>query len=228
MQFEYSLFQVQPNIYLLQTDNIYDVSMIFWRAQEFYESANPRFQNGTFTLLEYMDWYSKTYSTDQSFTYPSDYIGYNVPSDTILQCYTQNDERTPYDEFMLKITQDLFFRQGGGRFYLIGSMMGDMATLDHEMAHGFFYTDKEYREEMLTLIQQLPHKKEITRILNDMLYAESVYDDEIQAFFATGLVDDLKKFRKHTKPFIQAFLKKKGKFKLPPPIKTETVNFFGA
>ena len=226
MKFTYSLYEVQPKVYLVETDNVYDVSMIFWRAQEYYESSNPSFQGGSFTLLEYMDWYSKTYSEDHCFTYSVDYVGFNVPSDVILQCYTDNVERTPYDEFMLRLTRDIFFMQGGGRFYLIGAARGDMSTLNHEMAHGFFYTDKDYRQHMTALVNELPCKKEMSKILSEMMYAKNIHTDEIQAFFSTGLAKEMKHLKQYTKPFVAAFKRKRGKFKLPTPIKTETIDLF--
>lgn len=206
---------------------MYDLSMIFWRAQEFYESANPNFRGKNFSLLEYMDWYAKTYSDIGAFTYPHDYVGYNIPGEKILQCYTMHEERTPYDKFMLSLTKEIFFEQDGGKFYLIGAKKGDVKTINHELAHAYFYVDNEYKNQMTSLVQALPKKKEVFNVLLEhFLYDKSVLIDETQAFFSTGLVDTLKNFKDCTKPFIQTFRKKRGKLVLPSPIKKEVVDLF--
>lgn len=227
MKFEYSLYQVRPQIYLLETDSKYDIAMTFWRSQEFYESPNTNFRGKNFSLLEYMDWYAKTCSGIESFSYSNDYIGYNVPGEVIMKCYTVNEERTPYDKFMLSIVRDIFFDQDGGKFYLIGAHKGDSKTINHELAHAFFYVDNEYREHTTQLVNDIPSKKDIfTTLTDEFLYDKSVLVDETQAFMSTGLVSTLRPYKQYAKPFGEYFRRKRGKFELPLPIKKETVDLF--
>lgn len=203
---QYSLYTVAPKVYLIENKSEYDLGMLFCRAQEFYENSSPLFRGKQFSLFHFMEWYSKTYSETGSFTYPSDFSGFNIPGHAIFECYALNIDHTPYDKLLFKIVMDLASYQGNSNFYLIGIKAGDQPTCKHEKAHAYFYTDLDYKYQMSELVKSLPNKKQLFSVLtHDYLYHRSVCVDETQAYMATGLVDGMEEYTKHRKPFIKVF-----------------------
>ena len=77
MNLNYTLQEVKPNVFVVLLEDNYNLPMLFCRVQEFYESPNEDFRNKKFSIWEYMEWYSK--SNKGSFTYPSDWAGFNIP-----------------------------------------------------------------------------------------------------------------------------------------------------
>jgi len=234
MKFEYKLSTVHSNIFVLEVDNLCDLGMIFVRAQEFYESANDKFHGKEFTLLSYMDWYSKEYSEHGGFTYGGDFHGFNVPSTAIKNCYTINTERTPYDELFLNVCQTIA-DLGVTRYYLLGVEHGDLATLEHEFAHALFFTDDKYRETMTRLVTLLPFQADFFSFLqNEFEYAKNVHIDEAQAYMATGFTEDfsdasedrVKEYEPFTGPFKEVFQEWRKEISSPTTLKVETVDFF--
>ena len=65
---KYTLKEIKGGIFLVEFDNQYDLAMTFLRYQEFYES--PKFKGKRFTIIDFMEWYSKEY--DGAFTYTKD------------------------------------------------------------------------------------------------------------------------------------------------------------
>lgn len=212
---EYTVKEVRPKIILLSFDSRYDLAMHFLRFQEYYESPHEAFKGKLFNLVDYMEWYSKEYGED-SFTYPDDWSGFNVPSWVLHDVVNGNiPDFNRYDGFMT----DLYWKlaaEHGPSFYLIGARTSDEQTLQHEIAHGFWYTTPEYKLQMQKLVDDLePQIKEAFRnALLDNNYCEDVVDDEIHAYLSTGLAGFLKDSLKEVegnpdfrKPFIKLFKK---------------------
>lgn len=194
--------------------------MHFLRCQEYYESPNPHFKGHIFNLVEYMEWYIKEYTakTDScSFTYADDWSGFNIPSWVLHDVITGTiPDFNKYDGFMTDLYWSLSGKYGPD-FYLIGARNTDDETLQHEIAHGFWYTTPQYKKEMQSLIAKIePDTYNVLRnsLLNNG-YCEDVIDDEIQAYSSTGLChflkDDLRKIdaanTKLTAPFRKLFKK---------------------
>lgn len=204
-QKQFTLTEVRDKIWLVTCKKQYDLAMLFLRSQEYYES--PKFRYTKFTLVEFMNWYA-TQSSEQSFTYPQDWSGFNIPSWTITEAVNwPSCDMNYWDDQMLEI---LWYIDRGADddLYLIGALEGDQETINHELAHGLFYTNKEYQKTMKKLVAQLPERKEISAVLKTMDggYHHSVFVDETQAYLATGLEHpDLRKFRVLQKPFIKVF-----------------------
>jgi hypothetical protein len=175
---------------LLETEERYDLAMTFWRAQEFYES--PRFQHQVFTQAEYMRWYAKEHGKG-SFSYAKDWSGFNVPSSALESCYEHHTERLPYDRFMLHIMKACEFLAGDEPYYLIGANSKSHDVLQHEMAHGLFSTNLQYRAAMHDAWSSLRSdaKACIEIMLEGMGYAPSVWADEGQAYLATGISEKM-------------------------------------
>ena len=88
------------------------------------------------------------------------------------------------------------FRGKENPFYVIGTYGNARSdTLKHEIAHGLFYTNQRYKEEVLKILEKIDKKRraEINRFLNKWTgYHPQVWDDETHAFI---LLSKSKKFK---------------------------------
>ncbi len=208
--------EVQPRIYCAIIDDDYDRAMLFCRYQEFYESPYKKFRGKPFTWMEYMRHYKEAWKK-RVFTYPEDWSGYNIPGNVLQKanhifCYD-----TEYDEIM----NDVYFycaidsqnKNNGTRcdWYLIGASSKDLKTMDHEIAHGLFSTNKKYKSSMMSLLAEIPKstRNKIDKKLIKMGYVNDrkILDDEAQAFLSTGLYNglEIKEIKKYEKNFIKVF-----------------------
>ena len=207
---------LQDNIYCVIVDDDYDRAMLFCRYQEFYESPENKFRGKYFSWEEYMRHYKDFWKKD-TFTYPIDWSGYNIPSTVLERGIDVFNKQTEYD----KIMNDIFYycfndtmnRNDGTRkpFYLIGASSKDSKTMDHEIAHGLYFTNKEYKKKMIILLGSIPDKirDKIDKKLIKMGYVNDrkILDDEAQAFLSTGLYNglEIKEIKKYEKTFIKIF-----------------------
>lgn len=196
---DFTLTEVKPRIFFLDFKDSYKLSMHFLRYQEFYESPSSRFRGKSFEILNFMEWYSKTYGKGV-FTYPIDWAGFNIPGDIILKVDECGiDDFNQYDEVMSDVYSrcakklDKNYVEGcwGGKFYIIGAIGKDFA-MKHEIAHGFFYTEPAYKKEMTKLVKALKpsFRNKLYKVLEEIGYTPKVYVDECQAYLSTGLPDD--------------------------------------
>ena len=210
--------EIRPRIYCVLVDDNYDRAMLFCRYQEFYESPYKKFRGKPFTWMEYMRFYKNTWKKDV-FTYPEDWSGYNIPSNVLGKANDTFYKQTEYDEIMNKIyfycAIDSQNKNNGTRcdWYLIGASSKDLRTVDHEIAHGLYYTNKEYKKEVSKLINDIKstHYEKLKKKLVKMGYVDDkkIIDDEIQAFMSTGLYNglDTKELKKYEKQFVNNFKK---------------------
>ena len=118
-------------------------------------------------------------------------MGFNLPSTSIEDCFKTIKDGNEYDRIM-KCIYTTIRKQENEDFYLIGidSIEGDV--IEHELAHGLYFTTKEYKTEMDSITNELP--EEVYEVIADAIieigYNVSVVDDEIQAYMSTGLCDD--------------------------------------
>lgn len=214
---QHKLVNICPKIYLLTTNDLYDLAMHFCRAQEFYE--NPTWRNKFFTMFEFMEWYAKE-KGNGIFTYPNDWSGFNIPGQVINKLYKNNfwkkiPDFNKYDEFMSEIVEQLNKKENGTSWYLIASLEEDKETVSHEIAHGLWATNRKYKKKMQELIDNLTKEQYdcLKQWLSEHMYCEEVHDDEIQAYLATGLVEDMNSalrraripYRTMRKPFSKVF-----------------------
>lgn len=214
---KFTIKEVKPKIFLFECDNSYDLAMTFLRYQETYESPNPKFRNKPFTIIDFMEWYSKTQGLKnhgvEGFSYPLDWAGFNFPSfiiDKLLNDIGITD-RNKYDDFILEsynMIKNKYYYDDN--FYIIGATAGNEKTIKHEIAHGFFYTNPEYKKEMKKLVKALPADKieKFNTHLASVGYTKQVFVDEIQAYLSTGVSNSMKQeMNGLTKPFIDTFNK---------------------
>ncbi len=183
--------EVADNIYHLVFPTQELLASTFLRPQEFYES--PEFQGEVFSLDEFVEWYTvnspKGKETGE-FTYYTDWNGFNVPSSALDPFYGGKFNPLSYKEqFLLGLFEE------DERFYVFGSHMKKPGkTRDHEMAHALFYTNPDYRAEVLEIIDSidLDLRTEINSYFEKSGgYHPSVYPDETQAYIIASL-DKLK------------------------------------
>jgi hypothetical protein len=208
--------EVKPRIYCVIVDDNYDRAMLFCRYQEFYESPYKKFRGKPFTWMEYMRHYKTAWKKDV-FTYPEDWSGYNIPSNVLVKGVDAFYKETEYDNLMM----DIYFycginsqnKNNGTRcdWYLIGASSKDLKTMDHEIAHGLYFTNKEYKKEVVKLIDKIKttHYNKLKKKLIKMGYVDDkkIIDDEIQAFMSTGLYNglDTKELKVYEKDFKNNF-----------------------
>jgi len=216
--------EVAPRIYCVIVDDDYDRAMLFCRYQEYYESPYKKFRGKKFSWMEYMRHYKNVWKKDV-FTYPYDWAGYNIPSNVLEGGIDAFYKETEYDRIM----NDVFFHcsidsqnQNDGQrcdWYLIGASSKDLKTMDHEIAHGFYYTNENYKKNVDGLIKNIKskHYDKLKKKLIKMGYVndKKIIDDEIQAFMSTGLYNglDTKELKKYEKEFKSNFKKFKNETK---------------
>ncbi len=210
--------EVKPFIYCVEIDDDYDRAMLFCRYQEFYESPYKKFRGKSFTWMEYMRFY-KTSWKKRTFTYPDDWSGYNIPSNILGKGVDAFYKETEYDNVM----KDIYFYCGinsqnknngtSRNWYLIGASSKDKGTMNHEIAHGLYFTNKEYKKNVTDLIEKIKpiHYEKLKKKLVKMGYVDDkkIIDDEIQAFMSTGLYNgmDTKELEVYEKEFKKNFKK---------------------
>jgi predicted unusual protein kinase regulating ubiquinone biosynthesis (AarF/ABC1/UbiB family) len=85
--------------------------------------------------------------------------------------------------------------------------------MDHEIAHGIYFTNSEYKKSVTKLIKKIKptHYEKLKKKLIKMGYVndKKIIDDEINAFMSTGLYNglDTKELKKYEKEFIKNFRK---------------------
>jgi hypothetical protein len=210
--------EIRPFIYCVEVDDDYDRAMLFCRYQEFYESPYKKFRGKSFTWMEYMRHYKNAWKK-RVFTYPDDWSGYNIPSNVMDKANDKFYKDTEYDVVM----NDIYFycsidsqnKNNNTRrdWYLIGASSKDKGTTNHEIAHGLYYTNKEYKKNVTNLIKNIKpiHYEKLKKKLVKMGYVDDrkIIDDEIQAFMSTGLYNgmDTKELKVYENEFIKNFKK---------------------
>lgn len=191
----YTISEIAPRIYSVQFQDSFELAMTFLRYQECYESPNPEFRNKSFNLIDYQRWYAANTGKGE-FTYVKDWSGFNIPSKIIDMNMAPGFIRdwNSFDGEMKLIDKTIKAVTGNKSYYLIGSCNADNDTLRHEVAHGLFFTNSDYKMYMNDLIDMsttLEVQTAMFDILRKMGYDESVLRDELQAYMATGLTSEM-------------------------------------
>ena len=197
------LKETYPNIFTVIVENNYDRAMLFCRIQEYYESQNKKFKNKKFSFWDYHEWYSK--KNKNSFSYPADWSGFNFPLEIALKCQKINKPETPYDILMNKTLNKIKKKNS----YIIGVKSLNCLTYKHELCHGFYYTNPDYKEKMQETTKNLDKDsyKNLKFNLLKLGYHNSVIDDEIQAYLATGADSRITKNLKNKKEVCKKYKK---------------------
>ena len=179
--------QILDKVFLLTFENQKEITSTFLRFQEHYES--PKFRNKIFTLEEFKKWYS---DLKGGFSYYTDWNGFNIPSYILKPFYDGKfDPLSEKEKQLLKL-----FKNENGKFYIIGIHKDTKSVvnlLKHEMAHGLFYTNDEYRKNVQNILAQYDLKKIKNELREKGGYHEEVLDDEVHAYS----LDSVNKLKSH-------------------------------
>jgi len=174
--------KLTDRIHLLIFNTQRDISSTFLRFQEHYES--PKFRGKIFSLEEFKRWYvqnsPKGIKTGE-FTYYTDWNGFNIPSYVLKPFYS--GKFNPLSEQEKKFLE--IFKDEPEPFYVIGIHRETKKLnlfLKHEIAHGLFYTDKDYRGEVLAILSQFDVKPIKIELRSKAGYHEQVLEDEVHAY----------------------------------------------
>jgi hypothetical protein len=179
---KYEIIKVANKIYWAKFENNYDLAMTFCRMQEFYENSSDQFRGKKFTIIDFMEYYAREFG-DGAFTYTKDWGGFNIPARIIDEVFDLGiDDRNKYDDEMLNIHTKINEKD----YYLIGSCGENLDP--HEFAHALFYSNEQYRSDMNKCIDNMwaEDRSSVCEWLDKKSYAESVYDDETQAYLSTS------------------------------------------
>lgn len=155
---------------------------MFLRPQERAECTNEEFRTRPFTVGEYRSWYAN--SQGPVFDYDHVVLGVNFPSH-ILRPFLDGDF-DPLTEGEKELVNCV--RGKKGPYYIIGTFGKIDNTLEHEICHGLFYTDKTYKASVIKAIEEkVPKqtKKKALAVLAES-YNHDVLVDELHAYLATG------------------------------------------
>jgi hypothetical protein len=148
-----------------------------------------------FTIAEYMHWYVKD-GNKKSFTYPTDWSGYNIPLAEIEECLlglscnvAYRDDLNHHDALMQGVV-GLIRAECTDPAYLIGtSTETGEDVLKHEFAHALFGTNYEYEKAIRTQSSEVIGTsmwQEARQILTEKGYGGEVLLDEVQAYCVGG------------------------------------------
>jgi hypothetical protein len=203
------LKEIADNIWLVETQDQYELAMTFLRYQEYYESPDEKFYRQPFAISDFQKWYKKRKKSE----YHLDWAGFNVPSEIIFKCMETIPDYNEWDLKMGHIINEITSKTKN-KFYLIGTLKGETTTLKHELAHGFYYTIPEYKEKMNKLYLKLPEnvKNYLLKFLKSSGgYHPEVYADETQAYLSSNEILQFM-FEKESNDFKKVFNRFSSKY----------------
>lgn len=174
--------QLAPKIYALEAATSTQVAQVMVRIQENYES--PKFRNKVFTLDEFIPWYKLSRGRIE-FTYFKDWYGFNAPGHVVKRFMSGKfDPLRPEERWLVG---ELLHLKARGRFYLLGYAAGDARVKKHELAHALFYTNQNYKREVLSALCHFDPPGSYAKHLLDTGYHQNVVVDEFHAWTLTKL-----------------------------------------
>ncbi len=182
MKSKLNLKQLAPNIYAVEAAHKKYVSAMFLRMQEYYES--PKFRNKFFKMKDFKKWYASTRDHGK-FSYFEDWSGFNVPGNVVNKLMEGKfPERLNSLESWLK--KELKKNNIKGKFYLLGYAKKDARVKKHEIAHGLFFTNPQYRKQVKALLSSYDMKTHpVAKLLREKGYHQAVVEDEFHAWVLT-------------------------------------------
>ena len=168
---------IKDRIYLLEFESQHDLASTFLRFEEHYES--PEFSGKIFTFKEFKKGYS---NVKGSFTYYDDWPAFNIPSSVLKPFY--EGKFNPLSKKEKQLLE--LFNEHEDDFYIIGvAKNSDKSYLNHEIAHGLFYTNPEYKGKVLALLKKFNLEEIKKELKSKDGYCDDVLDDELHAWILT-------------------------------------------
>jgi len=182
-----SVNEILPSVYRVHAESRMVLGSTFLRFQEYYECPSNRFRHSCFTFQEYKDWYrGSARDLGGGFNYYLIWPGFNIPSWVVRDMRQGHIGKPlrPQEQALLALLPD------DQDFYVIGTCEKDTSTLHHEMAHGLFTTNAEYRAAVKAALARLPQRRynACRRVLLGMGYVDDpvILEDEMQAYMVEG------------------------------------------
>lgn len=182
---------ILPHIYLLTFKTQYELCMSFVRMQEFYES--PKFRGKYFTLEEYIDYWCKEFGNG-SFTYPSVWNGFNLPSSVFENWRKRFQDVRCKESVILSKVDSLIgeeeWNKEDKKYYIIAVNEENKEKMEsaikHEIAHALYYLYPDYKKSCDKLLRTITKKKlrNDKKILFKMGYCRATINDELQAYYS--------------------------------------------
>jgi hypothetical protein len=176
-----SVSNITKDIFHVSCSVKYLMASTFLRFQEHYESSE--FRNKIFTLEEFKTWFRGARQHGQ-FSYYDECAGFNFPSSSLVAF--MNGSFDP-----LSVRERAFLSQlpkVPGDFYVIGTCGEEagLPHLQHEIAHGLYCTNQEYRRRVDAVLDDLDLTP-IEAVLSQHGYHKSVFRDECHAYLGEDL-----------------------------------------
>ena len=172
--------EIIPNVYLIMFDTITEMNETMVRFSEGFE--NEHFKDKKFTKEEF----DKHYKETQDHDYYAYWEGHNLPKEA-FETWIGDATLSPLEQKMLKTIQ--FYIGFKKEFYIITASKDcdeSEQTIMHEVAHGLYSTNEEYRTNVLKIIE----KADLNLLfdhLRSMTYHEDVLKDEAHAYLLADL-----------------------------------------
>lgn len=171
--------EVLERVFLVECDARRELAATFLRFQEHYES--PRFRGRVFTREQFVAWHV---AERGQFTYYDDWPGFNVPSWALEPFFAGLFD--PLEERERRLLE--LFRGERDPYYVIGvegdGARADLATLEHELAHGLYAMRDAYRREVRACLRG-EDTTALERELLSLGYGAQVLQDEVHAYLLT-------------------------------------------
>jgi hypothetical protein len=160
-------------------------------------------------ILDIMDWFATRYGDDECYT--QYFGGFNIPGEAMREFTTWDDHHHHEEAMLNKLRKAGAFEEE--RFYVIGTYKDDDEEeyVAHELRHGIFYCNADYKREMREVVRQFKVKK-LRAALKEIGYVDKVMDDEIQAYALTGWPDEAKPITQEMKKLKRELKKVERKY----------------
>lgn len=188
----FALERLREGVYVLRFDKHYELCMTFLRYQEFYECPSSVFRGNPFKIVDYMRWYVNDQGDGDTFSYTTDWDGFNLPIEKIKEVIDAGiPDKNSYDDLMHTVYEFVLSDSHGKEAYLIGvskqSESEDASLLAHELSHAMYRLDADYRKCCEKIMDSFASTvRDAKSALIAKGYVDDTLEDEIQAYIATG------------------------------------------
>ena len=184
-----NITQPLPNVLYIQFDTTTEMSSTFGRVQEYAEGPKLHHQVMSWSRLKN---YHK--SKGESRTFNAAWLGFNIPGWAFKEFYEKCNHFKPKEKAGIELVLSYNFT---GKFYVIcdadkNAKRESQKAGDHELAHALFGTNDEYKNKVLSLLNNYSRKSFLLEKIKKMgCYAPEVWDDELHAYVTTDTLSNL-------------------------------------
>lgn len=204
-----------------------ELTLTMCRLQEYYECDSKKLRGNYFTFEDFLDYQM---DNDGNISYFNFWAGFNVPGNKCNEFFynfgnTFTIDSVSKERSLTKREQKLrnliLLEKKTSDYYVIATLDTDKLTVEHELAHAYYYLSDVYRQEVNVLVKHMNKnlKDAMTVQLKNMGYAKKVLTDEINAYMSTSSLPYLRKnlgltvSKKDIEPFVNLYKRFKQNFK---------------